>query len=477
MVETTALLWLRHDLRLADNPALTAASRHRHLLAVHLRERPPATATDWWRARQLETLAADMATRGGRLVLLDGDPETVVPRLCAEHGIDAVYWNRRYTPDGIARDSRLKSRLNNAGHHCQTFNAALLREPWTLRNRQGTPYRVFTPFWRALSGELTPPEPRPAPERIPPPPEAATEGALAPPDHLPVHPWWRKLDACWQPGETAAGERLHAFVGEAAEHYPEQRDFPAIAGTSRLSADLHHGALSPRRVLAALYAVFPEPLATPGPATFLAELGWREFAHAILYHFPETISAPLDPKFADLPWEIGDTPAFTAWRRGETGIPLVDAGMRELWATGWMHNRVRMVVASWLTKNLGHHWRDGADWFMETLVDADVASNTLGWQWVAGCGADAAPYFRIFNPVRQAERFDPDGTYIARWVPELSPLPPRWRREPWKVPVREQSRTGFTPGRDYPLPQVDPAESRRAALARFQGLQTRASAG
>ncbi|MFO8156234.1 MAG: cryptochrome/photolyase family protein [Pseudomonadota bacterium] len=464
----TALVWLRHDLRITDNPALTAASRHRNLLVVHLLEREPATAADWWRARQLETLAADLAAGGGRLVRLEGDPEAVIPRLCTEHGIGAVYWNRRYTPGGIARDSRLKSRLSNEGRHCRTFNAALLREPWTLRNRQGSPYRVFTPFWRALSSELTPPEPRPAPQRIPPPPQGATTNALEPADHLPTPAWWQKLAAYQEPGERAAGERLRAFITDAVDHYPEQRDVPAVAGTSRLSADLHHGALSPGQILAALHERFTHPLDSPGAATFLTEIGWREFSHAILYHFPESVEAPLDPKFNDFPWQSGETAAFAAWRRGETGIPLVDAGMRELWTTGWMHNRVRMVVASWLTKNLGHHWRDGAAWFLETLVDADTASNTLGWQWVAGCGADAAPYFRIVNPVRQAERFDPEGAYIARWVPELSLLPPRWRREPWKTPFREQNRTGFTPGRDYPPPQADPAESRRAALARFR---------
>ncbi len=453
------LLWFRQDLRLADNPALEAAAAGGgavipvFLHAPH-EEQPwaPGAAARWWQHESLAALARDLERRGSRLILRAVAPGqsslATLLALAAESGAAAVHWNRRYEPAVLERDRHVKRGLRERGLVAESHNAALLAEPWEVRNQSGRPFQVFTPFWRHVLRELAPPRPLPAPAQLAAPPRWPDSLPLESLGLLPRVRWYDGMAQEWQPGEAGAARQLERFLAEAWSSYRDGRDLPALRGTSRLSPHLHHGEISPRQIWHALAGAAEargESAASWRQSQFVAELGWREFAHHLLFHFPHTTDAPLRAEFARFPWRE-DAGLLEAWQRGRTGVPLVDAGMRELWQTGWMHNRVRMVVASFLVKNLLQPWQAGARWFWDTLVDADLASNTLGWQWSAGCGADAAPYFRIFNPMSQAERFDPDGAYVARWVPE-----------------RGSSR--------YPPPIVDLKASRAAALAAYQTLR------
>ena len=465
----TALVWLRRDLRLHDNPALArAAAAAERVVPVFVwcpeedAPWPPGAASRWWLHRSLAALDAALRRRGGRLVLRRGATLAVLAELARETGADTIYWNALPEPAARARDRAVAEGLRAAGVAVSAQPGDLLHDPDTLRTAAGAPYRVFTPFWRALRERAAARAPLPAPPRVVVPPGIRGD-ELATLELLPAQRWDRGLAAAWRPGEEGAWRMLDRFVREALADYPNARDRPDIPGTARLSPHLHFGELSPRQVaarLAALEAAGP----APGAAAFLRELGWREFAQHLLHHFPHSAEAPLDPRFEDFPWRRGDTRALAHWQRGRTGFPIVDAGQRELWATGWMHNRVRMITASFLTKNLLLPWQEGARWFWDTLVDADLASNTLGWQWSAGCGADAAPFFRIFNPVLQSRKFDPGGAYLRRWLPELAHLPDADLHRP-------------TPGQaaaaGYPAPMVDLAATRARALEAWAGLRGR----
>ena len=352
--------------------------------------------------------------------------------------------------------------LRRQGLRAESFNGALLIEPWKLLNKQGGPYKVFTPFWRAGAAMLALPPVREAPASLPKVdngPHGLSVDALG----LTPKPEW---DAgFWQrfvPGEAGAREALDAFIDGAAAQYLDERDRPDHAGTSRLSPHLHHGEIAPWRIAHALRD------ARPGGDTavegYVRQLGWREFAYHLLHHFPQTPEQNLNPRFADFAWARVHPGLRDAWRHGRTGVPIVDAGMRELWTTGWMHNRVRMIVGSYLCKHLRYHWREGARWFWDTLVDADLANNTLGWQWIGGTGADAAPYFRIFNPVTQGLRFDPEGDYVRRWVPELAALAGADVHAPWEKPMLAR-------GLGYPAPLLDLRATRETALAAYQALR------
>ncbi|GAB4383146.1 cryptochrome/photolyase family protein [Albidovulum sp.] len=462
--DAVAIHWFRQDLRLADNPALTAAARHGRVVPVVIEDPeadPAGAASAWWRGRSLAALDAAL---GGSLRVLRGDPAAVLAELAARHGASLVTWTRRYEPWATARDSAVKAALTAGGLAVQSENGALLWEPWEVLKPDGTPYRVFTPFYRrGCLGAAPPRRPLPVP-RLDPVPRAPDEPGPAAAREA---PWERKLARHWQIGEAAAGAALARFVGERLAGYAKGRDFPAPGQTSRLSPHLAHGEISPN---AAWHAV-----AGAGPAedvaAFRAELGWREFCAHQLFHFPDLPQAPLRTEFAAMPWR-DDPDALAAWQRGQTGVPLVDAGMRELWQTGFMHNRVRMVVASFLTKNLMIDWRRGERWFADCLVDYSPASNAASWQWVAGSGADAAPYFRVFNPATQAAKFDPEGAYIRRFVPEIAQLPDRWLGAPWTAPDAVLRQAGLRLGRDYPRPIVDLAASRARALAAFHALES-----
>jgi len=472
-IVTTALLWFRRDLRLTDNPALLEAlASADQVVAVYIHAPEeegtwaPGAASRWWLHRSLSALSGDLERLGSRLVIRRGPSSQALMDLAAETGASSVHWNRLYEPALVARDARIEEALASEGLHAASCHGHLLFEPWDIRNGSGDPYRVFTPFWKACLREIDRcGRPQAAPARLG---SAAARLESLTVDALGLDPrvrWDAGLADTWQPGEAGALAALDAFAGEAMAGYASDRDRPDLAGTSRLSPHLHFGEVSPRQALATARQ-------HPGPGTdaFVRELGWREFAHHLLFHFPHTAESPLDTRFDRLDWRR-DAGQLEAWRRGRTGFPIVDAGMRELWHTGWMHNRVRMIVASLLTKNLFMHWLEGARWFWDTLVDADLANNTLGWQWTAGCGADAAPYYRVFNPVLQAEKFDPQRAYIRRWVPELARLPDKWIACPWAAPPEVLSAAGVTLGIDYPDPVADPRGSRDDALRRFEALK------
>ena len=474
----TAIIWFRRDLRLDDNPAVAyALEAYDAVIPLYIHDITPrsdpwgeGSATRWWLHHSLDALSERLRQVGGQLLIRQGDPLTVLEELMTVSGAEAIVWNRLYTPHEIQRDTGLKSHFRDQGKSVRTFNSALLKEPWEHKKPNGDPYRVFTPFWKAYlaSGMSILPEPAPTSWKVCSIPLAGD--SLSSLELLPRIPWDEGFNASWCPGENGAFRQLTHFLDESVLRYDTHRDIPGVSGTSRLSPHLQFGEISPRRILSEVYGRFTA--GTPGVDVFLKEVGWREFAYHLLYHFPHTAEAPLDERFKAFPWPSPDPELIRRWQTGKTGFPIVDAGMRELWHTGWMHNRVRMIVASLLTKNLMVHWLKGAEWFWDTLVDADLASNTMGWQWTAGSGADAAPYFRVFNPILQGEKFDPSGDYVRRWVPELARLPARWIHRPFECPSAELSAFGVHLGRDYPAPVVDLKVSREKALEAFSQIKT-----
>ncbi|WP_448189734.1 cryptochrome/photolyase family protein [Azospirillum sp. sgz301742] len=472
-ISSPIIVWFRRDLRLADNPALTvAAAGAGPVVPVFVLEDdaapPPGAAARWWLHHSLESLAADLARLGVPLLLRRGEPSAVLGELAAETGAASILWNRRWDPAGAARDRRTAAALEARGLRTEAYDATLLFEPPAVHTKSGGPFRVFGPFWRACRALPEPFTPLSAPTRV---------NSL----HLPVRTDrladWGLADGCpgvaWTPGEAAARERLADFLDGPVARYAQDRDRPAVDGTSRLSAHLHWGEIGPRQVWqAARYTADAHPERAPGIEAYLRELGWREFCQHQLHHTPDLPDTPLDSRFTAFPWRE-DRTALEAWQQGRTGYPLVDAGMRQLLETGWMHNRVRMVVASFLVKDLLLPWQSGEAWFRETLVDADPANNAANWQWVAGCGADAAPFFRVFNPVAQGEKFDPQGGYVRRFVPELGRLPDRWVHKPWQAPEPVLETAGVRLGSTYPRPIVDHGMARMRALTAFRGLARR----
>lgn len=475
---STAIWWIRRDLRLADNPALTAAAQHGRVLALYLHtptEDGPAAlgaAARWWLHHSLASLGARLAEHGVPLLIRQGSAALpLLQKVLAEYKATAVYWNRQYAPSLRARDEAIKATLREAGIEVASFNGSLLFEPWQVLHEKGHPYRVFTPFWKACIkqgiDQPVQPELRWA---------GAGAGGLNPEELaslklLPTQPDWAGgLRATWQPGEAGGWVRLQRFIAEALATYKDDRNRPDLLGTSMLSPHLAFGEISPRQIVRAVLEARGASM-DKHTEHFFSELGWREFSYHLLYHFPHTVDRPLDPRWDRFPWPKLDPQKRAAWQRGQTGIPLVDAGMRELWHTGWMHNRVRMNAASLLVKNMLIPWQHGERWFWDTLVDADLANNLQGWQWTAGCGADAAPYFRIFNPILQGERFDPQGNYIRRWVPELARLPNTWIHKPWEAPAQVRAQAGVTLGVHYPWPVVDLAASRHKALSLYETIK------
>jgi len=476
----TTLVWLRQDLRLEDNPALEAAGRRGGPVVAVFIWAPeeegawaPGSASRWWLHQSLERLGAAFNATGSELIIRRGPSLAELQRVAKAAGASAVFWNRRYEPASIARDREVEEGLRAAGLQTDSFNGELLHEPGTIRNKVGRPFQVFTPFWRTCLSSAEPADPLPAPRKLTPTNLRAASLPLMVLGLEPMHSWTDGLRAAWRPGSEGAKAELHRFLRKDLLTYNEGRNHPDQVGTSRLSPHLHFGEISPRQVWHAVQR-FAESRGIPATTwrcwQFLTELGWREFAHHLLFHFPHTPEQPLRPEFARFPWRE-NAPWLRAWQRGQTGYPLVDAGMRELWATGWMHNRVRMVVASFLVKNLLIPWQEGARWFWDTLVDADLANNTLGWQWTAGCGADAAPFFRIFNPVSQGQKFDPAGRYVRRWVPEVARLPGKWIHQPWQAPPAVLAAAGVELGRTYPTPIISLAVSREVALEAYRRIR------
>ncbi len=464
---SVSIVWLRNDLRLSDNPALAEGLRSgQAVVPVFILDdeteglRPIGGASRWWLHHSLQSLDASLRKLGSRLTLRRGPAERVLVELAAECGAEAIFWNRVYDEGSRNRDARLKKSLSERGLRAESFKANLLFEPWEIKNQSGTPFKVFTPFWRACRTQSPPDDPLPAPKALPAPKTWPASDTLDDWRLLPTKPdWARGLRTTWTPGEKGAKDRLSHFLDDALEDYRHARDLPGVEGTSRLSPHLAFGEISPRQVWRAAINRGESAAAEK----FLSEVGWREFAYSLLFHHGDLARRNFRPEFDGFPW-AGSDEMLDAWQRGRTGYPIVDAGMRELWTTGWMHNRVRMIVASFLTKDLLIDWRKGERWFWDTLVDADPANNATGWQWVAGCGADAAPYFRVFNPVLQGAKFDPKGDYVRRWVHELADLPDAAIHSPWTA-------SKPPPTAVYPERIVEHGAARDRALAAFQSLK------
>ncbi|MCB4823913.1 cryptochrome/photolyase family protein [Roseicella aerolata] len=474
-MDSPALLWFRQDLRLADNPALHAVAGRPVLPVFVLDDEAagvwaPGGAARWWLRQSLAALGAELAMRGAPLLLARGRAEIVIPALAGSIGATEVLAGRLYEPWARERDRRIAEALAAAGRRLRLCTSAVLREPAKVMSGSGKPYAVYTPFAKAVAALGEPDAPLPGPERLqpvaaPPPGETLGELGLYP---VPGEPdWAAAFGTLWTPGEAGAQARLARFLSGPVAGYGAQRNDPGMEGTSGLSPHLRWGEISPRQVWHAVRRAQPGDLSVSWP--FLSEILWREFSYHLLWHRPEMPERALRERFTGFPWQP-DAALLRAWQHGRTGYPIVDAGMRQLWRLGWMHNRVRMIAASVLVKHLLQPWQAGAAWFWDTLVDADLASNSASWQWVAGSGSDAAPYFRIFNPVLQGEKFDPAGRYVRRFLPELARLPDRWLHRPWEAPEAVLRGAGVTLGRDYPRPVVGPAEGRQRALAAFAAL-------
>jgi len=472
-----SLVWLRRDLRIYDNEALFRASEESDsLICVYIHcpeEDKPwerGAASKWWLHHSLHSLKKDLHSLGSELILTNGESSlSEILKMIFDHSIGRVYWNRIYDPHLVERDIKIKNKLHSNGIEVISCKGNLLKEPWEIKNGSGKPYQVFTPFWRNLSKEINNQVPFPRPKSLN---TIKVNSSLSLEDLnlLPNIPWDKGFYDTWVVSEDEAQKLLNNFLLETAETYKEKRDFPSLSATSKLSPYLHFGQISSRTIWYESQKYFEsDKLNSIEP--FLRQIGWRDFAHHLLFNFPHTDTKPLKKEFEKFPWKKSKA-IFSKWQKGKTGIPIVDAGMRELWHTGIMHNRVRMITASLLVKNLLIPWQDGSRWFWDTLIDADLPNNTLGWQWVAGSGADAAPYFRIFNPVSQGERFDKDGSYVRKWVPELKNLPSTWIHKPWECPDSVLSEAGIVLGKSYPKPLISLKESREEALSLYQELKS-----
>ncbi|PIE42070.1 MAG: deoxyribodipyrimidine photolyase [Gammaproteobacteria bacterium] len=469
MKQSISIHWFRQDLRLSDNPALTQASSHHQVLPIYILDDENATdyamggASRWWLHHSLKALNKSL---GGALSVYKGNPQTILDELASRFDIAGVYWNRCYEPWRIQRDTNIKQHLQAQGVAVHTFNGSLLWEPWTIKKKDGTPYKVFTPFYRkGCLIAAAPRTPLTTPNDVHYMPDPHQQGVDAL-ELLPTIRWDEQLQPHWSIGEAGARQRFSAFIDEGLLCYKEGRDLPARPYVSRLSPYLHFGEISPNQLWHGVRNMGDDQ----NVDHFCSELAWREFSYSQLYYNQDLPRKNLQPKFDYFPW-ADNSEGLRAWQTGQTGIPMVDAGMRELWQTGFMHNRVRMVVGSFLVKNLRLHWHHGERWFWDTLVDADLANNSASWQWIAGCGADAAPYFRIFNPVTQGQKFDPEGRYIRTYIPEIAGLPDKYLFSPWEAPEHILKSAGIILGLTYPHPVVDLKQSREDALGAFKGLK------
>ena len=478
-----AIFWFRRDLRLSDNPGLNAAieAAGPNVCLVYIREtndslRKPGGASDWWLDKSLQSLRTDIEDRGGQLILKCGDAREIIPALIEATGAEAIFWNRRYEAAGRDIDAAIKSSLRRAGIQVESFNGSLLTEPWTQNTGSGGYYKVYSPYWRAVQANFNCPPAKPVPDAL-----AAFDIAsdkLADWDLHPVQPDWSTgFYPHWQPGEAGAADRLSHFLDGPVDQYGTDRNRPDLEdGTSRLSPHLAFGEISPIQIWRATMSRIDAGTVNEKSARkFLSEVAWRDFSYVLLFHNPDLASENYKSDFDLMPWR-DDAAHLRAWQKGQTGYPIVDAGMRQLWQTGWMHNRVRMIVASFLTKHLLIHWREGENWFWDTLVDADPASNSASWQWTAGSGADAAPYFRVFNPITQGEKFDESGDYVRRFCPELADLPRKYLYQPWAAGPDILKQAGIVLGETYPEPIVDHKTGRARALEAYETLKERRDA-
>ena len=476
---TTGIVWFRQDLRLADNPALIQACKDCDAVQCVFIDDPTdrtisqvGAASRVWLHHSLKALNASISKRGSSLMLLQGESLPVLQQLAGETGATRIYWNRCYDPVTIARDKTIKAELVQL--QPETFNGLLIFEPWQNLKADNSPYRVYTPFWRAAAAKLSEDrhriKPIHAPKKIPAMnaeqvAAVSSRVSLEAFNLLPDQPWHESLISHWKAGEKAAMSQLDNFLKSSVLAYDINRNLPAVIGTSKLSPCLHFGEISPRQIINKLLNSRSLKDLCDGEEVFAKEIFWREFAYNLIFHFPHTVDEPLDERFSQFPWADKTDEHLRAWTLGMTGVPIVDAGMRELYATGWMHNRVRMIVASYLIKNLLIPWQSGEQWFRDTLVDADLASNSMGWQWCAGSGADAAPFFRVFNPVLQGEKFDKSGEYVRYWVPEIADVADKYLHKPWELD--DETRKSL----NYPEPLVDLKLTRQRALDAFSTIK------
>ena len=487
MTPEPAIVWFREDLRLSDNPALRdALASAGSVICLFIDEtgsdqpRPRGGASAWWLHHSIEALGEDIAKRGGKLLLLRGSAVHLLPKLAKASGAKSVHFARRYDAKGRAVDQAVAAALKDQGQDVVGAGGKLLVEPSQVTSKSGTPFRVYSPFWRAVLAGKEPDAALAKPSKI----SAADlskikmTSDLAPLDLadlklLPTRPDWAAgLRAAWTPGEAGAHKRLASFLDGPLESYADDRNRPDWDSTSALSPFLAFGEISPRQIWhAAKHKAAAHPSKQHGVDKFLSEIGWREFSYHLLFHNPDLATKNFAERFDAFPWQEPDLALLKAWQTGQTGYPIVDAGMRELWITGWMHNRVRMIVASFLIKHLMTDWRRGEEWFWDTLCDADPANNAASWQWVAGSGADAAPYFRVFNPVLQGEKFDPSGVYVRRYVPELRAIPDKYLHRPWDARAADLAEAGVRLGEHYPKPLIDHDKARARALAAFAQLK------
>lgn len=461
---TTAIIWFRNDLRLSDNAALIKACQHENVVPLYIFDENAArrlgAAKRLWLHHALDNLILNLRSVGAELILRIGDESSVMEDVISETNADAVYWNRRYEPQAIETDTELKRSLKDKNIQVESFKGHLLHEPTQLTTKAGTPFRVFTPFWKTLDATIEVETPYPAPESVASNTGELTSVALAELDLLPTKPDWSgSILERFTPGETAAHNILTDYLDDDVANYKDHRDFPALDATSKLSPYLTFGEISPRQIWFASENV-------SGAQPFRRQLAWRDFSYHLLFHNPGLDENNFNNAFDEFQWDKNDE-LLSIWKKGKTGYPIVDAGMRELWQTGYMHNRVRMIVASFLTKHLLIDWREGEKWFWDTLVDADPANNTAGWQWVAGSGADASPYYRIFNPIIQGKKFDTDGEYVKKYVPELKNLDAKYIHAPWETPEHVLKSISLELGRDYPKPIVEHGFARNRALEAY----------
>lgn len=467
------IVWFRNDLRLTDNPALFHAAQEGSIIPIFIWspeiDQPAiGAASKWWLHHSLKALQTSLEEKGCPLIIQIGHPKDVLLAIAEQAQANMICWNRRYEAHFQDVDIGVERDLKEHSIEVKTFKANLLAEPIEIHNQMGLPFQIFTPFWKHCLSKLKPGQPLLIPSDL----ESGSEGISSHPVEdlalLPKFNWYRDMEESWQPGEAGAMKNFQTFVKNAVKDYRRMRNFPAHQGTSKLSPHLHFGEISPRQIW---HIISNIDLPNWQESQFITEIGWREFSYHWLHSSPHVASSPFRRYFKAFPWE-NNPEQLRAWQEGQTGYPIVDAGMRELWATGWMHNRVRMITASFLVKHLMIDWRKGADWFWDTLVDADLASNTQGWQWTAGCGADAAPFFRIFNPTSQSTKFDPDGNYIRKWVPELKDLEPPHIFEPWNAPEAILANYGVRLGENYPKPIIDHTLARNRALAAYNSIKS-----
>ncbi|MEM5517570.1 deoxyribodipyrimidine photo-lyase [Henriciella sp. AS95] len=471
------IVWLRRDLRLKDNAALAAAVETGadvvcvYILEKHDKLRSLGGASLWWLDKSLKSLRSDISNLGGKLICRSGDPEQIIPALAKDLNAVGVYWGRRYGKGERDLDASIKSELKDSGVEAQSFNTMLLTEPWTIKTGAGGYYKVFTPYWRAMKDCYEAPDALPAPGSL--------SGQGIESDRIEdwgLHPsspdWSTGFEDEWEPGESGAANRLSEFLDDGLRDYKSARNRPDVAnGTSGLSPHLSFGEISPAQIWRSVMSKISHGFKQDDSAwTFLSEVVWREFSYVLLYYNPEMTWKNYNDKFDDMPWR-SNASRLERWQNGQTGYPIVDAGMRQLWHIGWMHNRVRMIVASFLTKHLLVPWQDGETWFWDTLVDADPASNSAGWQWTAGSGADASPYFRVFNPITQGQKFDETGSYVRKWCPELKDLPDKYLHEPWAADKSILSNASVKLGETYPEPMIEHSEGRERALDAWDTLK------